>query len=861
MNNVGQSKYKQFQDYLDSGANLLTEKSREELETYISDNIDIKKSEEIVKSHTNVNDGFVPSPKIFLAISLIDELPKKADLRFAPEFKLDGVIFKCYKGISSEITSIKVPYTEKIQNILTLQTSVDSVTEIAKSGKHVDNLIRNTKRFNVLFRLGIKYYKKDILAQVENLIKPPVIFNYMVNCVVNKKYDFTLKKDMSSLFTYKYRKSFCFQLNDSIDKLKKESNSEITEREIYRESFMIVLDNIFPDVPQENKEAIFEISSNMKKHIDYSVIQSMIFPYYPIRKSFPKYLKECKTKSKKKNKSERFINYELCIKNEQLLNIVSNRKVRVDYVAELRINSFKYSDEEYKDMMELAKLNMQKQKVERHSYISNNSFFNLALLINRYRRLLKKSDSTTAMDLINFSSNATSVNEFITSTHKSDSVLLKNLLPEFHEKIKGYAFWSIAKDEVLLDFSKRYDTVIRKFIVSLYPKKTVFGEGRDRKEILFKLEDLDSKEVDNLMAEKSELVELCKNVNAFDFNDDEHTLHEITSGISITNINNIGTANLLNYLFKEQVGDNYFQDVQHILFHENLIIVSRNNEMSSLFPSELYKQFVLNRKLSVTSTSMVEDYGDVQLIRFNSILNDVLQSKTHDIDFFKNQSGDDFINHLSEITNIKFINSIDVKKYVNPIDADNNNNEIKQHVVSLGSIDKSEQASFTHFLQDFSFIFPIKISEIYLKISKPNKRVELPTDERELIFYIEKQKTDRDMDTKYFITREDLTLLTRNNNFYITILMDRAFSVVFNKEILNNEEVYNEFKEIIGASNIELSKRYFGIRGQSLTESRIIRKIFIQNASSFVQNKREQMSLPILKFMDNIFYQNKQLSA
>ena len=116
------------------------------------------------------------------------------------------------------------------------------------------------------------------------------------------------------------------------------------------------------------------------------------------------------------------------------------------------------------------------------------------------------------------------------------------------------------------------------------------------------------------------------------------------------------------------------------------------------------------------------------------------------------------------------------------------------------------------------------------------------------------------MDAKYFITQEDLILLSRSNRFYVAIMVERAFCVIFNKEILNNDGMYAEFKNAIGKKNIEIAEKYFKVRGKSIADHQLLRKIFVQNGMLFIQDKKEQLSGQIIDFMNGIFHRSKQLA-
>ena len=139
---IDKSIYKEFYNYLSEGANHIIQKNRDNLENYIRECVDINKSSYILNKHRKENDNFVVSPKTFLSLCLIDDLPKNVDLRFTPEFKLDGVIFKSHLR-SNIVTSTKVLYSEKISNFLKLQISPNSHVEMSRSGKYSENIIKD----------------------------------------------------------------------------------------------------------------------------------------------------------------------------------------------------------------------------------------------------------------------------------------------------------------------------------------------------------------------------------------------------------------------------------------------------------------------------------------------------------------------------------------------------------------------------------------------------------------------------------------------------------------------------------------------------------------------------------------------
>lgn len=839
---IDKSIYKEFYNYLSEGANHIIQKNRDNLENYIRECVDINKSSYILNKHRKENDNFVVSPKTFLSLCLIDDLPKNVDLRFTPEFKLDGVIFKSHLR-SNIVTSTKVLYSEKISNFLKLQISPNSHVEMSRSGKYSENIINNLKLFDEIFRNLFESHKSNVFRKInESLNKTNLLFDSIISCIVNKDNSYKLRISNYYTKTIQYQIKFCSQFINSINLIEKDKIENIEPLIIYKIIYNIVLRNIFPKLSDLENDAIFNISLNMDEDINYHNIENIIKTKYEIHPLLCGLLQNNKRKNIKSNKNnETFLNYDKCF-SDSIICLLKNYR---DYKEVLN-----YSD---------------------YDEVINHNFFNLILFINRCREEISHNLKTNSPILnndkmLNTCLNIYKLNELSEWIKNHSDVNIKYLYPQFNEYLKKSNILDKLDSKINLDFNS--DKLIGKFLNYLYPNTRIYSNvakndnlfpktirKKKRKKIEYEYDSsgknrLYSNEFNDLINNNKFIVDFLKDESVWNNDDDSNNkLYEITSGNILSNVKDIGCKNLLSYLFKEQVDSGFFQNAQYILFHENLIVVSKNGELSSLYPSDGYKQFVLNKIGSSIELSRIDDYDNIQLDRFNTILDNVLNEnqKIH----FDDQNGDSFIDNISSIFNIKFIKTIDSINY---------KREKEQHELSWGSINKIEQEYFTDFLKEFSFIFPEKISEIHLSNVLPKKRKEIPLNEKELFFYIEKQKDDRDMYDKYFITQEDLILLSRSSRFYTTILLDRAFCAIFNKEILADEYKLVEFEDAIGRKNIDEAERYFKVRGKSITRNRLLRKIFIQNSVLFIQNKKEQLSKQVIDFMSNIFHNNKQLS-
>ncbi|MBI3500989.1 MAG: hypothetical protein HY063_04280 [Bacteroidetes bacterium] len=342
-----------------------------------------------------------------------------------------------------------------------------------------------------------------------------------------------------------------------------------------------------------------------------------------------------------------------------------------------------------------------------------------------------------------------------------------------------------------------------------------------------------SEEWKDLLRTNKELCEFCERQDILT-SENSHALCEVMTGGNLSNIGSINVLNVLYFLFEGEVAQDFFNDADYILFHQNIIIVKKHGELIGLPPTKRYEKFTL-KKLN-SEIKLVEDIGGIQRERFRAILNGIFERKTK-LHFY-NQSGNIFIDSLSRTTGITFVNG--------------------NEQLSWGTVSDAVKEGLTNFLNDFSFIFPKKISHIYLSIVPPKNRKPIPEDEKELLFFIEsiRETEDISLSTEFRFTQEDLILLGRTGR-YSGVLMSRAFGVIFNKEILND---CAEFKKAVGQQTIAIAEKHFALRGISVSETKLLRKIFIQEGIKFIQS-REQLAEPIRNFMNKLFEQSKQIGS
>jgi len=958
---LDKSKYQEFYDYLQEGVIKIIQHNRENLEENIRASIDLKKSEKIIKKHRKEGEVYTVSPEMFVALSLIDEIPPNADLRLSPIFELDGVTFKKDKTVIKTINKVKVSYTEKIRQILKLQLSPDVELEMSRSGGYANNIIQKLRSSERAYRGEIKKFRMSITSRIDylaNVYKEPSLednppsapgvtdnerppqpvsrrfvrktitprknnnslyLNTIITCTGNIEKSFGRRLTLHKLQNLTYRKRFCSEFIKQINKFR----GELTADSTYKIMYISILNILFPKLSAKQKEKIFDISVNVATPLRYRDISNIIATKYIIYPQLCEYLeknrttyefdierriKVLKNRIPKKEKKITVLEKEILSHQKELSKREAEiEKKKSEGVSELvfmgkegrkgailrteirktgklkgsilkkerQITGLKDDFVEINRKIEylLSKKSVLKElflnldsclkdkglinmmRGEREEAYNNHSFFNLIIFTNRYRYILNNRawheiDTKYEFgytEFIDFCKELIDLYGVRKKANKYPTAPINDLYSEFYDYVKTTRLWGKFVNEDDFDKMKFKKLLNERILKLFFPQVNDYQLNSSGNAVLDEHGNhVYTKTFVKLMNEYSMITDFCNTESAWNSYAGKNKLYEITKGIALTNIGNIGGANFLNYLFKEQEESNFFDSVESVLFHKNLVVVSRNGVLSGVMPSDAYRLFALNKGQETEAET--EDLGKVQETRFLEILNNVIHEKGEE--YFENQSGNAFIDELGNRLKIRFIKTIE---------AINSKYEAEEHTIDMGSIGSFAQECFTSFLKERSVIFPAKIPEIYLTVTAVKKRKPLPESERELFFYIEKLREDRSMDVKYCITYEDLHILGRSSRYYSTVLTERAFSVVFNKYILNNEALYAEFKSTIDSINIELAKKYFAIRGMSVTESRLLRRVFIKNGLQFLENSGDLQG-KALDFMNGMFFGNKLLN-
>ena len=820
--------YNKFLNFLNEGTAAVVKSNRDNLEDFLRDNITYERSEKIVLEHERRDKNFNIPPDIFFALSLVDYMPPELELRFKPEFTLEGILFRRQRVSGPGILEHMIPYRKEIRTYLKFQLSPDAGQEMSRSAKYAEKIVRRIRKFDKYYRQEMSISAHDILQR----IKKPLInnnkdnalsfYNSIIRCELDSAgKGMGSRTKESNLGTPARHLPFCLKLAGKLD------NAEIpvTEELIYESIYKILIKKTFPQIHIKETREIIKKVMDMEVPLDYREIKTLMVSKYKIPPFVIKLLNSCRYEERfkivKKETSEQFLNIDMCHKEfKRIAGSITIKRREEDSNA--------------------------------------NNFFNLILIFNIHRKniiLLKKYKTLSNQhyfDVFDIAKRCRDILEYESTRkylEKNLRLPLAEIFPNFWECIKKLRYGSDYNSEmkrkvwntIKLNFTNNWlneldDDSTKEFENSKYYINNLRGSLYN------------SAFYSYLKSEYKVLSEFCSDSKEWvPAKEKDGELYEIISGISLKEINQLSGVNVLNFLFKGELEENFFDEVQYILFHEKLIVVSRNGELIGLSPSKGYTELVLTNNSKDIEVSLSGAEAEAQLVRFQKILNDILVEKGKE--YFNKNMGGGFIETLEQKINVKFITTHE----------GTNEEDSKNYELSWGSISELEQQNFEWFFVDYSFIFPAKIREVHLKSPSPKNRITIPENEKELLFYMDNRKDDNSMTTDFWITSEDIILLGRNSAFYSLILLERAFSIVFNKTILKDEQMYTDFRELIGKTSLYAAQRYFKQRGKTMTESRLLRKFFIQNSVLFAQNKKEGIEERLRMFLERIFNTNLQI--
>lgn len=837
----------EFLQYLFVGIQPIIRENRKNFKKLLTSMINEEQiSSTIRKSGITLNSAKT-SPEFFMSLSLIECLPNEVDFRFNPIFKLDKVIYRRLGKRLDKVFEISVPYRKEVEELIKGQLNPNSEVEMNKSAIYANNLKAHISLIGKCFEEEMNSYLSSSISRIRNYINSKIVIKRERDleiepielgetekeAEIKKRIKNNSKRLVSIMAGFSDKEHF---FNYSVGS-KKDFSKKILKRatnwdadSVLKESFNIVLENTFPQSTDKQKA------------------EFLSFCLKPITKS--------KAKSRKEREDEyRYfyvanLNTEGCDEFEsKIVNVIY--KFGTDISRKEIINVLK---EDYKQIKGIKNIEFPgtELRIEKEITKALSGLVFERKIHSYFEDIEDKTQIRKIFDTLHFDTSIRILKSFVTlfRTIKIELVdynwikeICENLselqlLEEFEWEYCGDSFNSSQRNLHETMFSKQFVSSFNKKPFSFDIKNRIIHKMFNKRIIDHNTGLVLYKEYEKLNDEQLNVIdELCDaTILSKEHN---HNIIDI-NGICINDeqlngINNkINTIEFLNLLFIEH--PNAFNQADFVMFHDNLILVKRNDgTIFSLFPNVRYRQFVLRRiDDSSSEIKQMEDYDGSEVNRVSSIINDIFKALTQEV--FNNDSGNKFLDKLYVSIGVRFIND---------------------DKLSWGIIDDTTKDCLNMFFKSYKFIFPNILSEIKLCV-KQNQNVDLNNlDQKEVIFFLDSQKEIIITDKIFKLSLEDVLALCRFTSFYSSILLDRAFSVIYNRDVMDNLEMKLKFKEALGVVEINSTIKHFKMRGKDMTEDKTLRFLFVQKFMDIVNNKpiNEQVKL----FLNNFISQPKEV--
>ncbi len=928
-----------FIEYMSHGVNEMIKINRDNLEDFIRKEIDIEKAKDVIAKYNISNPNARVSPETFFTLSLVDELPLNVDFRFAPEFRMDSVIFKCVNSTSNRIYEKIIPYRKEISDLLMHQMSPNLEVESNKSEHHLNRIENRIENFENKFREAAKSFHEKLHSEIRSVRVSSIenlFLKFSANCFIQKGNEIRKRARITSLKQSSDMSEFSSKVIQFIDKYEMKYNN-IDSVDLMSD---FLLKTMFPNLSDKKVDTIVDIIKNVKESIDFydifkiinidhtlslEIISSMKmyeyiknvlannkgnydkittkinkckFLFNTIRKQYL-FDKEEHNEIKKTIKFYTRTNASKIIHEKKLNKLRVRNEILLKKIEQFLIESNKYEDElkalknyrrrfklKFKGYTEVtihykkdenlsignlsACIHLSKlMKLKGEVSINTHNFYNLVNYIIIIRRdLVKNSDDYIKKneneETLKFNTSMISIKELYVKCGTFIAVDKLKKIPAYgandgtpiHE-LYPLIMMSIDDDNVRkaiklkgIDVSfnafanKIKDRIVRKIFSGI---KKYIGTQSETKTPPNEL--IMTKEWEALTHPDSAISKLCTTEKAWSKLLSINPMKEVITGKEVSNISTLSLGNFLEVLFEGQVKEGFFNNVDHILFHQNMVLVMKNGHIHGLTATKWYNEFVLTRTGIESGLIKEEDIDSVQLNRFRGILDIVFKEKTSE--FFNKESGSSFIEKLSKSTGVNFIDSYLEKSNIKPT---------VEHKLSWGSLSQDEQKNFVRFLNIYSFIFPTKISEICLYVDSYKRiKKQIPSNKKEFLFFIENQRDYNTLSIDYRITLDDLMLLGFEDGFYHTILIERAFVIIFNREILSSLSMISEFKKAAGKLIIDTATQHFRLKSKNIGDNQILKRIFVENCMLLIQNEKDKLTGQMINFLTFIFNQKLQI--
>jgi len=807
-------------DYILSSSQDFIKFKQKELKDILKAIITQEKWEKDLKTYNTQTwqDMKLPKKEKMLLNMIESSIPKKTDLNFLPTYEDNGISFKFFTQSSSyQIHSEKIFFKESIQTLIKEQILPDIDKELEKSEDH----------FLTKYNQVGKKLKRAIITAMNSFI-------YYIEGIIKNENIEKLKEEIES--------------NDrKIEKLEKEAkkydnpnNSEIDKKKHKENEIIRKLVKEIKTIENENiKGIVKKIEANDNENIKKLMIQ-----IEADNENIKKLIKEIQMDN---NEEIRTLTIKIAENNRRIKELLKEKRENDFRNGKELLKQINSEDNEtIKELLkETKKSTIYNRKIAKSIKGDNE---NIEKLTKEAKTNNKEINETIekvkkpARDLIQ---EISSIYKQHRGNYRDDENKGKNYYQEFIQVLWKDEFAHLISD---IDHKIYHDTVFKNFITNIHNYDTL---KKEEKEI--KIQEYAQKNhIFYQMLQESNLKKILISEKEI-----YTPLIEIQSNKNIYKGNNLQMREILKLIYQGEIEEWFFDDIEAILFHPNLIIVYKKNKIQALHTNKKMKEFFYNKELkthkSVTEIQQDQKSQEKQREYFRKLLFEIINESLENSN--ENISRDIYKKHIENIYKIKIKNTYKDMKVDSPL-----------HEVNGENITDQTKTYIEQFIAGFPTIFPKYINEINITHKKTNNHRNLDTNnKREAIFHIiDKRKKNMEEIEKdifkeeimdYAINLEELEIFNKYPNEYLLVFIERALGKIYKNFIKKDPDFINA----IDTKEIREVKKHFQRQNINKDDGSILLNLFIRYGVKYLQKNYKDIPIKIKEYLDSILWEKKQI--
>ncbi len=756
----------------------------------------------------------LPQKEKMLLNMIESKIPPKTDLMFLPTYEDNGIVFKYFVPTSSyQVHSEKIPFKKDIQNLIKEQILPDIEKEFEKSKDHfLIKYIQTGKKLHRAMTTAMYGFIEHIIRttrdeNMERLAEKTESNKEKINKLRKAGQKCSNPNEEKMSISVYNDECIIKEIVENIEMIENENVKKIIEKIRTNDSEPIKI--LMKKIESDNKKTE-ELIQKMRRNDNEIIRWTLITKIKENNITIRKLLKEMN--------EHHSINWEQLMKevkseNNKTIKELLKKIIRTNSYRIKIVKMIKGDDKNIADLVEKSKTNNDeiKELIERRKKPIRELIQEMTDIYQQYKN--NYNEGTPYRDFIKIFNK----DEFSHLISKDDykiyhHIMVKNFITNIHN------YNELRKEE----------------------KEIKIQEYEQKKHIFYQM--LQPSNLEKILLSKEETYA---------------PLREIQSNQDVYKKSNIQMREILKLIYQNEVEESFFDDIEAILFHPNVIIVYKNNKIHTLPTNHKIKEFFYDKQLkthtSVTEIQQDKDSQEKQKVYFKKLLFETINESLENTE--KDMSRDIYKKYIEDIYKIKIKNTYRDKKI-----------DTQPHEINGENISDFAKKYIEQFLTAFPTIFPKYIPEINITYEKTYKQKNVNLDhKREAIFHIiDKRKKNMDdlerdifqeENKDYTISLNELEIFSKYPNEYLLVFVERALGKIYTTIIKQDPEFINA----INQQEIQQAKKHFQKQNIHKDDKSIVFNLFIRYGVKYLQKNYKDIPFKMKEYLDSIFWEKKQI--